>query len=242
MNFKRGLFVFLLYVLTALAFIPGARGLTVDDSPVFIFTAPANTVYFIYSDTDASRAKPLGVGYASPIDWTATGFIYGMTVNVQRSGIDTDASLVDCVTGAPKISNAAIVMSGGPGVQVLVKYFEGTRLAPVYYQLDGSTAYWYRSDGTRIDPTAMALSDLTAGHKDIFVVEHFPDASGNAVLVIYGYGGKGTFAGGQFFKAIIYPNIASYTHTYYIFQWNDANGDGFVDLSEIQTTPVAYGD
>jgi hypothetical protein len=59
--------------------------------------------------------------------------------------------------------------------------------------------------------------------------------------IVYGYGWKGTFAGGKFLKFIIYPNITSYTDSFYIFKWIDNNGDNFVDLYEINTTPIISG-
>ena len=52
-------------------------------------------------------------------------------------------------------------------------------------------------------------------------------------MIIYGMGFKGTFAGGLFFKSVIVPNLAAYTHVWYVYHWVDSNGDGFVDLNEI---------
>ena len=60
-------------------------------------------------------------------------------------------------------------------------------------------------------------------------------------MIIYGYEWKGTFAGGKFFKFIMHPNIDNYTGAYYVFKWTDNNGDSFVDLDEISTTPISQG-
>lgn len=237
MKFKRIACSSMGFLLSLILLITSVSALAVDDSEVFILESPENTVYFIYSDTVKS-SKPLRVICASPIDWTATGYIKGITRNNQIEGLDTDGSLVDQSTGAPQFNDKATVISGGPVVQVLVKYYESNRIAPVYFKVDNNKYYWYNQNGTRIDATGM----IPTSQNDMFLVEHFLDNDGNAVLIIYGYGGQGTFAGAKYFKTIIHPNIRSYTHSYYIYQWLDTNNDYFPDLNEIDPNPVAYGD
>ncbi len=75
----------------------------------------------------------------------------------------------------------------------------------------------------------------------MFLVERFTDSSGNTIYYMYGYGWKGTFAAGKFFKFVIAPNMSSYTGSFYVFRWTDADSDSFVDLDEIDTTPVVQG-
>ncbi len=120
-----------------------------------------------------------------------------------------------------------------------VNYYEKNRFAPVYFQWDqiNNVYYWYTADGTRLDETAMSASHVS-NDQDMFVIEAFFDDVGNRVFIIYGYGWKGTFAGGLFFKSVIQPNINSYSSSCYIHRWSDSNGDGFVDIDEIETTPV----
>ena len=104
-----------------------------------------------------------------------------------------------------------------------VRYYETQRIAPVYCGVEGSTIYWYTKAGVKIPETALSTSVFDVGyayHQDMFVVEFFLDSDGNTVFVIYGYGWKGSFAAGKFFKSTIYPNISSYTHGYYIYLWN----------------------
>jgi len=224
-------------LLSLILLVTSVSALAVDDSEVFILESPENTVYFIYSDTVKS-SKPLRVICASPIDWTATGYIKGITRNNQIEGLDTDGSLVDQSSGAPQFNDKAAVISGGPVVQVLVKYYESNRIAPVYFKMDNKNCYWYNRNGTRIDATGLKPTS----QNDMFLVEHFLDDDGNAILIVYGYGGQGTFAGAKYFKTVIHPNIRSYTHSYYIYQWLDTNNDYFPDLDEIDPNPVAYGD
>jgi hypothetical protein len=75
-----------------------------------------------------------------------------------------------------------------------------------------------------------------AGTSDMFLVEYFKDANNNNVFIIYGFAWKGTYIGGVFFKTYILPNIASFTHGWYIYQWNDVNGNGLPDPYEVNTT------
>jgi len=196
-----------------------------------------NTVYFVYPDYGGF--KPAGVGYAWLSDWTATGFLVGMCSNRQHENTDTNSTMIDTTCGAVKLRDATVVLFGGPKVNAPVHYYESNRMAPLYFHEEGGTCHWYRSDGMRIDETALPSSQLSS--QDMFVVESFIDGSGNMVFIIYGYGWKGTFAGGKFFKFVMYPNIGSYTASHYVYKWNDSNNDGFVDMNEISTIPIAQG-
>lgn len=48
--------------------------------------------------------------------------------------------------------------------------------------------------------------------------------------------------GGVFFKTHVLPNISDYSHSWYVFQWTNANGNGLPDEYEVNTAPVSYGD
>jgi hypothetical protein len=185
--------------------------------------------------------KPSGAGYASLSDWTAAGYIVGMVSNRQQEVTDTNPAIIDTSTGEPALQDETIVLFGGPIVNAPVNYYEDNRVAPVYWGNVNGTFYWFLTDGSRLDATAMSFSQIAAGTQDMFVLETFIDSSGNKVYIVYGYGWKGTFAGGKFFKFIIYPDIDSYADSYYVFKWVDSSSDGFVDLDEILTTPIVSG-
>ncbi|MFC1505685.1 hypothetical protein ACFLQ6_01290, partial [Thermoproteota archaeon] len=204
-----------------------------------VVEASENTVYFIYPDYQG--VKPSGVSYAELSDWTATGFIMGMCSDMQIEVTDTNSTIVDTNTGMIKVNNSTIVLFGGPLVNSPVNYYEQNRTAPLYWGSVDSIYYWYAANGTRFDATAMPFTDIAAGNQDMFVVEAFTDNSGNNIFIAYGYGWKGTFAGGKFFKFIIYPEISNYTDSYYVFKWIDINDNSFVELNEIDTTPVISG-
>ncbi|MGB6680980.1 MAG: hypothetical protein WBF08_06635, partial [Candidatus Bathyarchaeia archaeon] len=209
------------------------------DAESYIVAAEENNAYFIYPNYEG--VKPPGVSYAWVSDWTATGFIIGMCSNLQNEATDTDQAIINANTGEPLIHDSTIVLFGGPIVNAPVNYYEKNRISPLYWRSVSGTYYWYLADGTRLDETAMPFSQISGGHQDMFVVESFVDNSGNNVFIVYGYGWKGTFAAGLFFKSIVYPNLSSYSDAWYVYRWNDSNGDEFVDLTEINQNPVVKG-
>ena len=210
-----------------------------------VIDAAAGAVYFIYPDYDPTHAKPNGAAAAALSDFTALGVLYGMTVNVQSECLDTSPACVEQPIGRPSMTGKAVVLVGGQGVHASVRYYDNQRIAPVYPTVEGTMYYWYTRAGVKLTSTAFDSTLFGNGisyHQDMFVVEYFMDGNGNAVFIIYGYGWKGSFAGGRYFKSTIYPNIGTYAHAYYIYQWNDLNGnnDGFPDLNEM--TLVTSGD
>jgi uncharacterized protein (DUF362 family) len=200
-------------------------------------TLPENNTYFIYPDFEGD--KPSGVNYATLSDWTSMGYVAGMCENRQCEVTDTNSVTIDTNTGQPQLQDKTLVLGGGPLVNAPINYYEDRRLAPLYWRNINGVNYWYRADGTRIDETALSYTQIDQG-RDMFVIESFIDEVGNRVLVIYGYGWKGTFAGGKFFKFDICPNIDNFTDSYYIYEWVDT-GDGFVDLDEINPAPIVQG-
>jgi hypothetical protein len=201
--------------------------------------APSYNACFVYPDYEGS--KPSGVYYASLSDWTAIGFIIGMCSSSQNETTDTDPTVINTSNGMIILSDAKFVLFGGPLVNSAGYYYENNRIAPVYWGLDGSTYYWYLANGTKLDSTGMPFSQIAAGSQDMFLIEVFTDSSGNVIYYMYGYGWKGTFAAGKFFKFVIAPDIANYTGSFYVFRWTDTDSDSFVDLDEIDTTPVVQG-
>ena len=63
----------------------------------------------------------------------------------------------------------------------------------------------------------------------MFVIESYRDGDGRYILLCYGFGWKGTYAAGKYFDTKIYPNIAFHDYTWAIVQWEDTNGNGFVN-------------
>ena len=137
-----------------------------------------------------------------------------------------------------------MVLFAGPIVNEVVEYYESSGTTPLYFKRvtqSGITYYaWY--DRANAQKASITESANMAGSSDIFMIEYFMDTNNNKVFVIYGMNYKGTYAGGVFFKTYILPNLSSFTHGWYIYQWNDSNSNGLPDPSEINTTPVSDGD
>lgn len=221
-------------------------GLTVLDSAVI--KASSNAVWFILADPGPSNlgvtnARPPGVYYAALSDWTATGFVYGMCLNMpQPMVLDSNPSYADQSNGQPKTSQRAIVAFGGPLVHAVVNYYETRRLTPLYFYHDQAAGqYQFRRSSDGAVAYGLPVADVTSGQKDLLMVEAFTDSSGNTVFIGYGFTFRGTYAMGKLLKARIAPNISSYAYSWYVYKWEDLNGDGFQDLNEISANPVAYG-
>jgi len=211
-----------------------------------VVNASASSVVYVLPDwqSGSGHSKPPGVVTAALSDFTALGFMFGASTNTQIMVLDTNSTYFDAATGAPQMSNSVLVAVAGPLVNGLVKYYEVNGLSPVYFQwatIDGVSYYaWHDRQGNIV--ASLPSSAGQAGTSDMFLVEYFTDANNNRVFIVYGFAWKGTYIGGVFFKTYILPNITSFTHGWYIYQWNDVNGNGLPDSYEVNATPINQGD
>jgi len=212
-----------------------------------VLNASANSVVYVLPDWQSNNGhtKPPGVVPAQLSDFTALGFMFGASNNTQVMALDTNSTYFDPATGAPKMSNGVLVVFAGRAVNGVAHYYEMTEMtSPIYadYVMIGgvdSHAYFDRQGNVVASLPVSAGQD---GTSDMFLVEYFKDANNNKVFIIYGFAWKGTYIGGVFFKTYILPNIAGFTHGWYIYQWNDTNGNGLPDPYEVNTAPVNSGD
>jgi hypothetical protein len=212
-----------------------------------VLNAPAGSVVYVLPDwqSGSGHTKPPGVGTAALSDFTALGFMFGASKNTQIMALDTNSTYFDPATGAPKFSNGVLVVFAGRGVNGAVQYYEKTETtSPIYadYAVIGGVDSYACFDRQGSVVASLPVSAGQAGTSDMFLVEYFKDANNNKVFIVYGFAWKGTYIGGVFFKTNILPNIASFTHSWYIYQWNDTNGNGLPDPYEVNTTPVNFGD
>jgi len=212
-----------------------------------VMNAPASSVIYVLPDwqSGSGHTKPLGVGTAALSDFTALGFMFGASNNTQVMALDTNSTYFDAATGAPKMSNSVLVVFAGRGVNGAVQYYEKTETrSPIYadYAMIGGVDSYAYFDRQGSVVASLPVSAGQAGTSDMFLVEYFKDANNNKVFIVYGFAWKGTYVGGVFFKTYILPNIVSFTHGWYICQWDDVNGNGLPDPYEVNTTPVSYGD
>ena len=225
--------------------VPGAP-IRFGSTASAILNSPPSTVYFILPDSDSSHTKALGVGQASVTDWTALGYVYGMVESMpQVTVLDTNGAYVDAITGAPKIRNSTIILFGGPLVNVLTHYYEDNGIAPLKWSLEGSwstgTEYYRTRSGA--EAARIPLQTVAGGSQDYAMLEVFKDQFGNSVMIFAGFGWKGTFAGGLYFKTVLCQsvNLASLTDSWYFYSWRDTNGNGFADYNEVNPTTSNSG-
>jgi len=128
----------------------------------------------------------------------------------------------------------------GPDVNEALYYYEQVaKDSPLYFSCSGGTcSYVERATGT-----SYQVWPLSSG-QDYFMIEAFQDSQGKNVYVINGAGWTGTLAGAAYFNNKIYPDISSYTESWYIYEWQDAGSgishNGFPDPGDTYTL-VASG-
>jgi hypothetical protein len=192
-----------------------------------LIDAPTHTVYFIYQDPKCMRRPE------SAFDVMSGGIVYGLCTNSQNQGFNTTKYWL-LPTGAintTTIHDATIAMFGGTYPQVSVKYYVNAGITPIDEAVNSTHVIFQNRTGYPV--ASLAYSVVGKGHEDLFLIEVFEDES-NFFVVMYGVDWLGTWAAGMYFKEEVYPNLASYTHNYYIFHWIDDPGqDGVPQASEI---------
>jgi hypothetical protein len=149
-------------------------------------------------------------------------------------GVDTEADFVNQISGkALGASQMGIVSFGGPFVNPVVKYAESDSTptgdwAPIRFQNDVTIFRFKHSNGTTIPSASLPVSVINQG-EDMFVIEVYRDADGRNIMLVYGFGWKGTYAAGKYFDKIVYPNLYAYDVSWVICKWEDTNNNGFVN-------------
>ncbi len=185
-----------------------------------IFSAPANTVYFI--------------GNTNPYDNQAMLGAWAKTTNQQQIGLWTRTDWVDQATGRPLVSGNLVPVAG-PIANQIVKYYAARGLTPGFrFSADG---YAQIVLGDRV-LAQMPASQIGTG-TDMFVVHVFRDPTdGRLVLVIWGIGAQGTLASGVWLVSN-FSSFSSMSDGLYVYQWTDSNSDNFPQPGEI--TPLYQG-
>lgn len=197
-----------------------------------------------------------------PLDNAATNVLAStITQNCSATttlvyGDDSDPAFVDQDGGALMFGGGyTVVTAGGPFPNLPVKWLERTKkVTKVYFSNNatGSEFYFKRRlapDAGMADPILvtrlqMACSALLAdggtggAHNDVFLVELAIDpASGTLALVTYGLcsPGNGTQAAAWYWANVMLPYRATYTDSWYIYEWTDSNANGQPDLNDTFT-------
>lgn len=139
--------------------------------------------------------------------------------------------------GFPKLeairSEDFVVLVGGPSTQAPVKYYEDTKQSPIALKENSTHAWWETREGQVISETVHTYKKLDA-QRDVFLVEFFKDKYNRNILILYGYGWRGTMLATLHFCRVIFPQISNYDKPYYIYNWVDSSDDDqtFTDETE----------
>ncbi len=197
-----------------------------------ILNAPDKTVYFIY--TDPAYLTQTEATY----DGTSGETVRNLCANTQHYGFNTtkDWLLPSGAINTTTIHNATIAMFGGRLPNVVVNYYETVReLTPVKCKINNNYLWFENRTGTIVGTVPLSVIGAPKYHEDMFTAMIFYDEEGdNTFFLMYGFGWKGTWASGIYFKQVISKNLSAYTNEYYIFHWIDDNEqDGIPQSSEI---------
>jgi kumamolisin len=196
-------------------------------------------ILFVVGDlaTNPHGSKPAGVGYQAGRDTTPLGFLCGMLTNSQPTVFDTNTGYV-ASNGRPTTSIPLLFVIGGGDVNAVANYYETTTVAeqaPLTVTQVGSNYVWTNRAGTQVASVPTSSVAIPPGNSDVFVIQILQDTSDRTVVLLSGTTYLGTWAAAWYLKNVIYPNISTYTHSYYVVQWTDANGDFTPDGGDTYT-------
>jgi hypothetical protein len=125
-----------------------------------------------------------------------------------------------------------LLITGGPAVNPVTDEFD--TYFGISYVYQPNSHFQITSDGYTLQ---LNLSDYP--HKDICII-HVGRQNNRNVLIIWGYGWQGTYAGTLF---LVHPNFWDLYMDYHMFllEWEDTNGDGLVQVGEISKRYAGYG-
>ncbi len=198
-----------------------------------ILNAPVETVYFIYTDpTYTTQAE-------ATYDGTSGETVRNLCANTQHYGFNTSHYwlLPSGAINTTTIHSATIAMFGGRFPNSAVAYYENVReLTPITCQVYNTYLSFENRTGTILGALPLSLLEAPKYHEDMFTAMVFYDEEGdNTFFLMYGFGWKGTWASGIYFKEVISKNLSAYTNEYYIFHWIDDNEhDGIPQSPEIR--------
>lgn len=190
--------------------------------------ASANSVHFLYVNPDENTKS------SAAYDAIASGILYGFSSNPQHQQFTsaTDLTYESGELNTSKIDNSVIILFGGPCAQKTVGYYEEEGLAPLRFTAN-STHYMFVTQ-TNVTAAALSRNKVVSGHEDMFIIEVFTDKT-NLFVIMYGFGWRGTWAGGIYFKEVISHNFNDYSEDCYVFHWiDDSAQDGIPQSSEIR--------
>lgn len=122
--------------------------------------------------------------------------------------------------------DSSLILFGGPVSNALTYYYmslnypEGS--PPVIVWADDTAVHFTRTD-TGEELLSVSFDDISRnmGKSDLFLIEVFEDHEGRPVMICLGVTAYGTYAGGWYFRNVIYGNSLFDGYSYLIVNWTD---------------------
>ncbi len=147
--------------------------------------------------------------------------------------------VVDPNSGRPitGVGNTFIGGGGGYGLgQRGVAYLDQAALSALYLYYNGSGDTYQiqnRSNGSSV--VDAGGSTLTAHHDFFYVQLTVEPQSGTLCFSVVGIEAPGTQAGGYYVATQLIPNRATYTASWYVYEWTDTNNDSIANAGDTFT-------
>jgi hypothetical protein len=136
-------------------------------------------------------------------------------------------------TGQPFIRGELLVAFGGDFFQKIVSYAETNHIAPVHSVYDQTNKLWQFRLTSNDQLIAELPSSQVDGNHDLIVIETVRDpVTGIPMLLGYGIGVSGTAAAAWYFTNVMMPSLTSYTNSWYVFEWVNADDAGPTSVGE----------
>jgi hypothetical protein len=142
------------------------------------------------------------------------------SVATREVAADAASSLINVTTGQPLREPELIVVTGGPGIQMLAGYLDSSAQSPIQLRYTGST-YQFLTRGSSNPIVDIPPSTLTASH-DYCLIQLVRDAAtGTPSLIIYGLNLEGTVAAGWYFVNVMLPSLNTLDQGAYLYEFTD---------------------
>jgi hypothetical protein len=181
-----------------------------------IMNDPAQTVYYVRT--------------GNIYDDSALGFVYGKSAQSQNIISQNNPTFINQTSGRPLVSGN-IAIFGGRFASKVMQHYESQGLAMVWLDVN-ATYYTFKRIDNGQTLYSVAISTYNPSVMDYFVIQAFKDGS-RTVLTQWGISAQGTYASGLCFADLVWPHIADFVDSYYIYSWEDLNGDGMQTTNEM---------
>jgi hypothetical protein len=142
----------------------------------------------------------------------------------------------DPATGRPLTGPGdTLVAGGGLYGQKGVAYMEANGLTPVVVGSSGDNNLQIRNTKTNALLVSVSNTVLTAHHDFVVLEVSVEPMSGTLCFFGYGLGLPGTLAAAFYYKNKVVPNRATYSGTWYLYEWTDTDNNGVPDDSDMFT-------